>query len=353
MAIRQVVGVVGAVIGGYYGGVQGAQAGWAIGNLIGGVVDPLVLDGPKIGEISQQTSQEGVPRPIIFALSPPIAGNIIVAGKIVKISKKVDQGKGGPKVKTTNIYRTYAIGVCEGPITRFVRVWRNGELVYDDRTDEEVNYHDGNPRTFADIFKAAARRITNNETFLERVNFHLGSYSQDADPDLETFFGVGTTPAHRGTAYMTVRQDDLTDLRGAIPQFLFQVERCEGAYLTSRPYSIECVEGINSSGTLPREAPLVLYREALDSRGSLRSGELVTELVSYDDAVPEAMESSGELIEGDLRNILRAYEDALPEAIDSSGALISGDLDKILIIYDDAKPEALNSSGSLESGSLS
>lgn len=196
---RVVLPIAGAIVGSFFGM---PQLGWAIGAAIGNAVDPQIIKGPGIGEIAQQTSQEGGPRPIVFALSQPIAGNIIATSE-PRIVKRRSGGKGGPKVETESVYRTYAIGVCEGIITAFVRVWRNGILVYDAR--------EGN--------------TPENAKFLERARFFLGTFDQNASPDLEAIFGVGTTPAHRGTAYMVMASDDLTDLRGSIPQYTFQVTK--------------------------------------------------------------------------------------------------------------------------------
>lgn len=200
---RQVLPVVGAIIGGYIGGPQGAQIGWAIGSVVGNAVDPQVIRGPSIGDIANQTSQEGVPRPIVFGLSQPIAGNVIASGPPRVVKTQQSQGKGGPKVETESVYRTYAIGVCEGEHT-FVRVWKNSQLVYD-------------------ISESSQLTPMQNAKFLEVARFFDGTFTQNPSPDLESIFGVGTTPAHRGTCYMVMADDDLTDMRGAIPQFTFQV----------------------------------------------------------------------------------------------------------------------------------
>lgn len=212
---RQVIPIIGAGVGFLFGGPTGAQIGWAVGAAVGNAVDPQVLPGPRIGEISQQTSQEGGARPIVFALSPPIAGNIIATSEPNIVRSTQSQGKGGPKVETETVYRTYAVGVCEGPITGFWRVWRNGILVYD--------VSDNSILTTAE-----------NDKFLETARLFSGTYSQDPSPDLEAVFGIGTTPAHRGTAYLVQSDEDLTDLRGAIPQYVFQVVRCEGFFGLAR-----------------------------------------------------------------------------------------------------------------------
>ncbi len=205
MSTRQVLGVVGAVVGAYFGS---PQLGYAIGSAIGGAVDPEVIRGPSIGDLIEQTSSEGGPRPIVFALSQPMSGNVIAQGLPRIVKKKKSQGKGGPKVETESVYRTYAVGVCEGPIGGFARIWRNGTLVYDAREG------------------ATADQNAENLKFLETARFFLGTFDQEPSPDLEALFGVGTTPAHRGTAYMVMADEDLTDLRGAIPQWTFQVTAC-------------------------------------------------------------------------------------------------------------------------------
>ena len=331
---RQVLPVVGAVVGAYFGN---PQLGWAIGSAIGNAVDPQVLPGPRIGEIAAQTSQEGGPRPIVFALSPPIAGNIIYSAEPRIVRRKKSQGKGGPKVETESVYRTYAVGVCEGPITGFVRVWRNGILVYD---------VSDNP-----LLSAAE-----NNKFLETARFFLGSYSQTASPDVQAIVG-SNAPAHRGTAYLVMADEDLTDLRGMVPQFQFQVLRCEGYDLTSRPYPIEGIEGLDSAGALIGGSLVVPpgptihtveFAEALDSSGDLRSGALRDPLQTASST--EALDSSGDLASAVLRTVILEYADE-PHALDSAGDVVSGALRVVIIEYD-RDPHALDSSGDLIGGSL-
>src|SRR5688572_19745668 len=210
MSTRLILGTVGAVVGAYFGN---PQLGWAIGSAIGGAVDPEIIRGPSIGDIATQTSMEGGPRPIIFALSPPIAGNIIHSGEPRIVRRRESQGKGGPKVETESLYRTYAIGICEGPVGGLVRAWRNGTLVYDISSDAMNEHHIGH------ILGTDFDLGSQNQKFLSGIRFFEGTFEQNPSPDLEAISGVGTTPAYRGTAYMVVPDEDLTDLRGAIPQW--------------------------------------------------------------------------------------------------------------------------------------
>lgn len=203
MSLRGALGVVGGIVGAIWGGPAGARWGFMIGSSIGSLVDPGTVKGPTIGDIAQQSAQEGGPRPIVFVRSPPITGNVIAQSE-PRIEKSKSGGKGGPKVVSEQVFRTYAIGVCEGPMGAFRRIWRNNVLVYD---------------------KSGAQILTEeeNNAFLENARFFMGDFTQDASPDLEAIFGVGTTPAHRGTVYMVMADEDLTDLRGAIPQWIFEV----------------------------------------------------------------------------------------------------------------------------------
>lgn len=222
MSLRNVIGAAGAVVGYIYGGPQGAQWGWMIGSTVGGVIDPQVIRGPHLGEIPTQAAQEGGPRPIVLGRSPPIAGTVIAQAE-PRIETETSSGKGGPKYKTEVVYRTYAVGFCEGPITSFYRVWRNGKKVYD---AGDPDFTDAPDTTVSLAFKFAASVIavkSRNEQFLEKARFFLGSYTQDASPDLEAVFGVGTTAAHRGTAYIVIVDEDCTDIGGAIPQLTVQI----------------------------------------------------------------------------------------------------------------------------------
>lgn len=223
-------GVVGAVVGFFAGG--NVYAGWMIGSAIGGAysTSQQVIPGPKIGDIQNQTAQEGGPRPIVFGRSPPIAGNIIADGGPKKVTRRERQGKGGPKVETESVYRTYAVAFCEGPIRAFLQVWRNNTLVYDAED---------------------ASMSAENAEFLKYARFFLGSYDQMPSPDLEGVLGAGKVTAHRGTAYMVLADEDLTDLRGMWSQWKVRVDAQQPeAYLTSRIYPLLSTEAMSISSKL-------------------------------------------------------------------------------------------------------
>lgn len=189
-----------------------------------------IIQGRKFDDLKLQKSKAGVPRPIIFGKARPVVGNIIASSspRIVVKREKQQGGKGGPDVKVENeeIYRTYAIRICEGPVTGISRVWRNGEIVYDRDSD-------------------ANAQIENNAGFLSNAEFFLGGFDQMPSTVMQIAFGIENVHAYRGTCYMVVDDENLTAEGGAVPQYSFEVERCEGFVLTSRPYAVEVDEFID------------------------------------------------------------------------------------------------------------
>ena len=212
-----ILGAVGAVVGGYFGGAAGAQWGWAIGSAVGGMYaqSQQVIPGPKIGEVQKQTSQEGGFRPIVYGRSNPIAGNVIADGGPVIVTKRERQGKGGPKVESESAFRTYAVGFCEGEAS-LLQAWRNGILVYDAEDSEMAS---------------------ENAKFLEYATWYTGAYDQAASPDLESIYGAGQAPYFRGTAYLSIHEEDVTDQRGAWSQWQVRVFRGAAKSYTSPPYT--------------------------------------------------------------------------------------------------------------------
>lgn len=207
---RQVLPIVGAAVGFFIGGPAGAQWGYAIGALVGNIVDPVVINGPKIGDVATQTSAEGVYQPIYFGTAAG-AGNIIMQGPDV-IKKNRDSGKGGPVTVTERLYRTFAIriGVSwqEGEgIVAVTRIWEDNKLVYDIRPESEI--------------------VADSSKFAEQFTLHLGTQDQLPDPDLEALpalygGGMGNVPSYRGRAYIVFPNKDITD-RKSISDYRLEV----------------------------------------------------------------------------------------------------------------------------------
>lgn len=313
--------------------------------LAGLLLDSMMPKPPtlRLGDINRQTAKEGDPRTIVWGIVRPIGGNLNHCQEPQKrmVKQSTSGGKGGSKKKeqkVERVYRTYSISVCEGPITAFRRIWRNGKLAYDGR--------------------GTAWGIKNNPVFLRKFRLYTGAWSQMPDPALEAIWGAGMVPAYRGTAYMVCLDEDLTELGGAVAQWQFEVERAEGVYLTSRPYSVESVESINidqsiiDSGMLS-EQKFFGGQEAIDIVSArITGGELRSQLISYSNYPPEGLNMGvAQVNGGTLTSVLIEYNDYPPEGLNMGGASINGGiLEQKLIIYNAYPSEAVSMSGALIGG---
>ena len=203
MSTRTVLAFGGAAIGAI-AGPTGARIGFAIGSMIGGIVDPQVIQGPKLSDGSVQTSRDGQPIAIVYGRGP-VVGTLVEVGPDNRIVQRKRQGKGGgPVTETERLRKTFAILICEngfsGSIAGIARVWEDDKLVYDPVT----------------IPAESAK-------FMRNTRFLLGGEDQMPDPAIEAFRGVGTTPAYRGHALMVRDNQDITDNGLRIPQYRFDV----------------------------------------------------------------------------------------------------------------------------------
>ena len=294
----------------------------------------------RIGELASQSAKEGGARPIVWGRVRPISGNIMHSSKPRIVRREVkgqsSGGKGGkkkaPKQYEERVFRTYAIRICEGPITGVIRVWRNNKLVYDARGNEWGT--------------------KNNGVFLKLAKFYLGGWGQMPDPALESIWGSGEVPGYRGTCYMVVSDEDLTDLGGAIPQYVFEVERSEGTYLTSRPYSAEDIE----SNTVVSDITSTVYRLTLRDTDSSDYAEItgasVDEFVLRSpildiDADTESADIIGASVESlDWSEGGIKVTNMGVESVDITGASVTGlSLRLALISYSDQENESVELTG--------
>lgn len=215
--------------------VLAAAIGYGIGQVLQMNYKPPKIDSPAqtIQDIQTQTSSEGGAQPIIFGVARPVGGNLIwqtkatkkqwkeVVGR-VRVKKSFPSGKNKYEPvyqEYEEIIRSYAIRICRGPGVEVLRVWKNGKLVYSIR-DMDAGEWDS----------------ANNDKFLEKATFYSGEWNQMPDPHMQSHLGHGQVPGYRGLAYMVVEEDYLTDYRGAMPQYTFEVARSPGPMLTTKMY---------------------------------------------------------------------------------------------------------------------
>lgn len=186
--------------------------------------------------VKLQGTKAGTPRPIVFGTARPIIGAVIATTPphIVKYRDKTAVASGGgifsplisgPKVIREDIYRTYAIRICEGPVDAVTRIWRNGELFF-------VN----DPTNYIDTFYPDAseeKKVHDIETLFDykfslqtHAEIFLGTFDQMPSATMQAAFGMENVHAYRGTCYAVIENDLLNSTGGAIPQYLFEV--CRG-----------------------------------------------------------------------------------------------------------------------------
>jgi hypothetical protein len=206
-----VLGAAGAAIGGSIGGailgVSAATIGGFIGSTIGSVVDSWIvsslaptqrIEGARLDNLRITSATEGAVIPRLYGRMR-IGGNIVWATDFREETKTTTQGGGkggggGGKVKTTEYfyYASFAVALCEGPITGIGRIWADGKLL---------------------------------DTAGITWRWYPGDESQAADPFITAKMGAANTPAYRGTAYVVFEDLPLGNYGNRIPQLSFEVFR--------------------------------------------------------------------------------------------------------------------------------
>ena len=205
-----VLGAVGSAIGGAFGGAilgfSGAAIGGFVGSTIGSVVDNWIvsslapaqrIEGARLDSLRITSSTEGAVIPRLYGRMR-IGGNIIWATDFREETRTTSQGGGkgggGGKVTTTEYlyFASFAVALCEGPITGIGRVWADGKAM--DMTGVTWRWYHGDE-------------------------------AQTADPFISAKMGAANTPAYRGTAYVVLEELDLTPFGNRLPQISFEVFR--------------------------------------------------------------------------------------------------------------------------------
>jgi len=204
-----VLGAAGTAIGGSIGGailgVSAATVGGLIGSTIGSVVDSWIvsslapaqrIEGPRLDTLRITSATEGAVIPRLYGRMR-MGGNIIWATDFREETRTTTQGGkggGGGKVKTTEYlyYASFAVALCEGPITGIGRIWADGKLM---------------------------------DTAGITWRWYPGDEAQTADPFIAARMGAANTPAYRGTAYVVFEDLPLGDYGNRIPQLSFEVFR--------------------------------------------------------------------------------------------------------------------------------
>jgi len=198
-----VLGLGGAIFGGVVGGPTGAQIGFLAGSLLGAALFPESSKGPRLDDLKVMTSGYGLNRPLIFG-TLRTSGNVIWSEDIEEKTDSRRTGLFGPKVKEYKYFLTFAVSICEGPMDDVLRIWANGDLIYDKRGGER-----------AIKLKGLA------------FKFYPGTEDQEIDPTIDSEvtarLGAGYTPAYRGTCYILFDRFPLAEYSNQVPNIEVEV----------------------------------------------------------------------------------------------------------------------------------
>lgn len=180
-------------IGGAVGAILGQQADRAL-------FGPKGREGPRLNDLSVQTSAYGTPLPRLFG-TMRIAGTVVWATELREDRNREGGGKGRPSTTTYSYSASFAVALSARPIRAVHRIWADGKLL----------------RGAAGDFKS-------------ETGFRLltGGEGQAADPLIVAAEAGGGTPAYRGLALAVFEDFQLADYGNRIPSLTFEVEADEG-----------------------------------------------------------------------------------------------------------------------------
>jgi hypothetical protein len=235
----------------------GGPIGGTIGSVLGQYIDRTVIfapkgrQGPRLGDLSVQTSSYGTAIPKIFG-TMRAAGTVIWSTDLIE-QRSTSGGKGQPKVTNYSYSASFAVALSGRPAAGVGRIWADGKLL----------------RGAAGDFKSACL-----------FRLHPGDEDQPADPLIAAAEGIGQTPAFRGVAYAVFEDLQLEDYGNRIPSLTFEIVAESGAVAIGA-IAEEIGGGAIAAGPTPA---LLGYAASGDSvRGALEALTDVAPLMLFDE----------------------------------------------------------------------
>ncbi|MBI1261408.1 MAG: hypothetical protein GC184_06760 [Rhizobiales bacterium] len=180
--------------------ITGAAIGQAVGATMGAYIDSMLFGGvgssrgPRLSDLQVMTSSEGAAIPRLYGRAR-VAGQVIWATNYLETStttRSGGKGGGGASATTYSYSVSFALGLCEGEITRIGRIWADGKLL--------------------DLSGLTWR-------------LYKGEVTQAPDPLIEAVEGEGEAPAYRGLAYIVFENLPVTPFGNRLPQLSVEVFR--------------------------------------------------------------------------------------------------------------------------------
>jgi len=207
--------VAGSAVGSYFGGPIGGMIGAQLGSMAGALIDQAIFGasaikqtGPRVNDLLVQNASYGQPIAHCWG-QVALAGNLIWQRPLKEVRSTRTQSSGGkgssgPSAKnvTYSYYGNFAVGVCAGQIASFGRIWADGKLIRDAGGGGKYN---------------------------GTMTFYTGTETQAPDPTIQSYEGVGATPAYRGLAYIVFTDLPLADFGNRVPNFKIEVISKAGA----------------------------------------------------------------------------------------------------------------------------
>lgn len=195
-------GMIGSALGSFIGGqLFGSDAG-------GGGVQ----EGPRLNDLSVQSSTYGRPIPIVYG-TYRLGGNVIWSPGITEHvseertgggGKGIGGGGGGGTFRRYFYTADFAVLVCEGPAT-VLQIFADGKLIVDftaDGVDAQI----------------ATALTTDMIDVGGGIRIYPGSETQLPDPAIQAHIGAADTPAYRGRCYIVFDDMALENYGNRIPQ---------------------------------------------------------------------------------------------------------------------------------------
>ena len=180
---------------------------------------------PQFGNLVTQTAY-GAALTRIWGPECRIAGSIIDMAAYTKTHKQKDvlkkvlsKGAAG-KTTTYGVDLAYFLAdTSVRPCKSLDRIWAQGTLVFDGRLTSGAVGPQGEV-TYSGGFEGGLVG-----GFCESMVFYPGNFTQLPDPTLEAIHGVGEVPGYRGSAYLVIKQLNLTAFGDSIPNLTFLVNQ--------------------------------------------------------------------------------------------------------------------------------
>ena len=208
------------------GNALGGPVGSAIGALIGQSIDQELLSaprrGPRIGDLTVQSSSYGTQIPRVYG-TMRVAGSVIWATDLIE-HEQSGGAKGQPDV-TYSYTVSFAVALSSRGATSVKRIWADGNLL----------------RGAAGDFKVGCK-----------FRFYDGSADQVIDPLIGSVEGIANAPAYRGLAIVVFEDLKLAAYGNRIPFLTFELE------LDGSPPPLASVLNDASAGLIQSDADALL-----------------------------------------------------------------------------------------------